>query len=120
MSKASILTRVTLPRDDVLNRTEVSRVLLAGASALEALEIRQQRRSLLPDNVGKPRTQEEEQAVIAAFADKQPVSEIAARHGRTHRAIEARLERLGMMTVADRSTRGGFGRTHNKAADEDD
>jgi hypothetical protein len=108
-----------LPRDSVLNRTEVLRALLTGLSALQVLEVREQRRALLPDNVGKPWTQEEEQAVIAAFADKQPISEIAAHHGRTLRAIEARLERLGLMTAADRSTRGGFGSAHITPAKKD-
>ena len=100
-------------------RFDYAAARISSAEAALTSEVREQRRALLPDNVGKPWTQEEEQAVIAAFADKQPVSEIAARHGRTHRAIEARLERLGLMTAEDRSTRGGFGSTYNKAGDKD-
>jgi hypothetical protein len=105
-------TGEALPRDNVLNRTDVLRALLAGVSALQVLDIREQRRSLLPANVGKPWTQEEEHALITSFANKEPVADIAERHGRTHRSIEARLERLGLMTAADRSTRGGFGSDH--------
>ena len=35
---------------------------------------------------------------------------IAKRHGRTLRAIEARLEKLGLIAAADRITRNGFER----------
>lgn len=113
-------TGEALPRDNVLNRTEVLRALLAGVSALQLLEVREQRRSLLPANVGKPWTQEEEHALISAFSNNQLISEIATTHGRTIRSIEARLERLGLIRAADRSTRGGFGSAHvAKPGDKD-
>ena len=33
---------------------------------------------------------------------------MARQHGRTLRAIEARLEKLGLITAEERTTRGGF------------
>lgn len=105
-------TGTPLPRDSVLNRTEVLRALLAGLAALQALQIREQRRAQLPDNVGKSWTAEEQMALAADFKANVSVPDLAIKHDRTMRAIEARLEQLGLMKAEDRSTRGGFGSTH--------
>ena len=106
-----------LPGGTVLQQVEVLRALLAGVAALEQMAVRAQRRAQLPDNVGRSWSEEEEQELIKAFKGGDPIADIATRHGRTLRAIEARLERLGLITAADRSTRGGFGSSAVEDAD---
>jgi hypothetical protein len=98
-----------LPPGTVLQNVEILRALLTGVAALEQMAIRAQRRAQLPDNVGRSWSEEEEKELTTAFQRGDTIPDIAIRHGRTLRAIEARLERLGLITAADRSTRGGFG-----------
>jgi hypothetical protein len=101
-------TGETLPAAPVLQRAEVQRALLAGIAALEDEATRARRRANLPGNIGQPWTQAEEQQLAAAFKAGQALSEIASRHGRTLTAIEARLERLGLLTPDQRVTRNRY------------
>jgi hypothetical protein len=84
------MTGEELPSGTVIQHAAVLRALLAGVTALEQSVARSQRRAQLPGNVGRAWTKEEE------------------RHGRTLRAIEARLERLGLLTAEQRSTNNSF------------
>ena len=102
------VTGEELPHETVLQHAEVLRALLAGLSALEQTAARAQRRAQLPDNVGRAWTTEEEGRLVAAFKSGESAPAIARKHGRTLRAIEARLEKLGLMTAEQRTTRGGF------------
>ena len=97
-----------LPHETVLQRADVLRALLAGLSALEQTAARALRRAQLPDNVGQTWTNEEERKLLAAFKSGDSPVAIARQHGRTLRAIEARLEKLGLITAEQRTTRGGF------------
>jgi hypothetical protein len=97
-----------LPRETVLQHAEVLRALLAGLAALEQTAARAQRRAQLPDNVGQSWTTEEESRLITSFKRGDSPVAIARQHGRTLRAIEARLEKLGLITAEERTTRGGF------------
>lgn len=102
------VTGEELPRETVLQHADVLRALLAGLSALEQMAARAQRRAQLPDNVGQAWTTEEESRLVAAFKSGESATTIARKHGRTLRAIEARLEKLGLITAEQRTTRGGF------------
>ena len=97
-----------LPRETVLQHAEVLRALLAGLAALEQTAARAQRRAQLPDNVGQSWTTEEESRLVTAFKRGDSPVVIARQHGRTLRAFEARLEKLGLITAEERTTRGGF------------
>jgi hypothetical protein len=97
-----------LPRETVLQHSDVLRALLAGLTALEQTAARAQRRAQLPDNVGQAWTTDEEGRLVAAFKSGDSPIAIARQHGRTLRAIEARLEKLGLITAEQRTTRGGF------------
>ncbi len=79
-----------------------------GSSALEQTAARAQRRAQLPDNVGQAWTTEEESKLVGEFKSGESADAIARKHGRTLRAIEARLEKLGLITAEERTTRGGF------------
>jgi hypothetical protein len=102
------LTGEELAPGTVLQQADVLRALLAGVSALEQTAARAQRRAQLPSNVGRSWSAEEEATLVTAFKSADSVADIAARHGRTLRAIEARLERLGLLTPEQRSTNNSF------------
>ena len=72
------------------------------------MEARLARRAQLPGNVGRTWDKAEEDTLIDAHKAGDSVADIAARHGRTVRAIEARLERLGLITAAQRMTNNPF------------
>jgi hypothetical protein len=97
-------TQDPLPPDSILHRAPIMRALMTASSALQDGADRAARRSMLPSNVGRPWSKEEEDTLIAAFKSKEPVTTIAARHGRTVRSIESRLEKLGLITAAQRIT----------------
>ncbi len=102
------LTGEELPPGTVLQQAEVLRALLAGAVALEQMAARAQRRAQLPGNVGRAWTPEEEVVLAEEFKAGDSLPDIAAKHGRTLRAIEARLERLGLLTPEQRTTASSF------------
>jgi len=97
-----------LPAECVVHRSDVIRALLLGMGAIDATNARAKRRAQLPKNVGRDWTTKEEEQLRSEFAAKEPVSAIAVRHGRTLRAIEARLQMMGLITAEQRTTRGGF------------
>ena len=97
-----------LPGGSVLQQADVLRALLAGVAALEQVGARAQRRALLPENVGIAWTADEERSLVNAFQAGESLAEIAARHARTLRAIEARLERLGLLSAQQRTTTNSF------------
>lgn len=97
-----------LPAECVVHRSDVIRALLLGMGAIDATNARAKRRAQLPKNVGRDWTTKEEEQLRAEFAAKEPVSAIAVRHGRTLRAIEARLQMMGLITAEQRTTHGGF------------
>ena len=49
----------------------------------------------IPENAGKPWSEEEDKALTEAFDAGHPLTELARSHRRTRAAIEARLVRLG-------------------------
>ena len=97
-----------LPAECVVHRSDIIRALLLGMGAIDATNARAKRRAQLPKNVGRDWTTKEEEQLRSEFTAKEPVSAIAARHGRTLRAIEARLQMMGLITAEQRTTRGGF------------
>jgi hypothetical protein len=101
-------TGAELEAGTVLQRADVLRALLAGVAALEQISARAQRRAQLPENVGLPWSSDEERTLVAEFQSGDTLSDIAAKHGRTLRAIEARLERLGLITAEQRTTNNSF------------
>ncbi|MDB6043734.1 MAG: hypothetical protein JWM63_2285 [Gammaproteobacteria bacterium] len=102
------LTGEDLAPGTVLQQADVLRALLAGVAALEQTAARAQRRAQLPGNVGRSWNANEEATLVTVFRSGEPLMEIAARHGRTLRAIEARLERMGLLTPEQRSTNNSF------------
>ncbi len=81
--------------DSLFNRPVVIRALQAAVRAVEWAD----RKTALPENVGKGWTPEEDERLRREFHSSVDFSKIARRHGRTRGAINTRLERLGEMPV---------------------
>ena len=82
----------------VLGDADVVRALHVAVSALERLERRQQRDGQLPQNAGKPWSDEEDRQLCEAFDTGSPIADLAARqHHRSDGAIRSRLQRLGRL-----------------------
>jgi hypothetical protein len=97
-----------LSRDAIVNRIEINRSMLTAVKAIEQVEARQLRRAQLPESVGKTWTDDEQQQLRTEFANSEPIELIATKHGRTVRAIEARLELLGLLSADQRTTSNSF------------
>ena len=102
------LTGEPLASDSALHRAEVLRALLAAVAALEQSAARAQRRAQLPDNVGRPWSEAEQSQLAAGYRAGESPAALAEKHRRTRRAIEVRLERMGLLRAEQRVTRGGF------------
>jgi hypothetical protein len=97
-----------LENDAIVNRIEINRAMAIAVTAMEQVEARILRRSLLPQSVGKTWTQDEVARLKAEFSGSEPIPVIAEKHGRTVRAIEARLEQLGLLRPDERTTNNSF------------
>lgn len=97
-----------LPKNNIVNRIEVNRALSTGILAIDQITARLIHRAQLPESVGKTWTGEEEQTLRDEFNAGEPIQLIATKHGRTIRAIEARLEKLGLITAGQRATSSSF------------
>jgi DNA-binding NarL/FixJ family response regulator len=93
----------------VLQHADVMRAMLTGCSALEERTTRAGRQAQKPKNIGKAWTAEEQEQLLQAFHGGESLEEVAAKHGRTLRAIESRLEILGLLTREQRTTENRFG-----------
>jgi len=101
-------TSKELPENSIILRTNVFRALSTAVNVLDQSEARTKRRAALPENVGMPWSSDEERQLIVEFQAGETVDAIAVKHGRTVRAIEARLERLGLLTADQRTTNNSF------------
>lgn len=101
-------TGTELPADTVLNRVDIVRAFLTAIEALDAMSARALRRAQLPESVGKAWSEAEERQLKEEIEGGEPVPLIATKHGRTVRAIEARLERLGLLRPEQRTTDTSF------------
>jgi hypothetical protein len=101
-------TGAELPKGDIVNHIEVNRAMSTAVMAIDQITARLTRRAMLPEKVGKGWSDEEEQQLKDEFIRSEPLPRIATKHGRTLRAIEARLERLGLLAANQRVTDNSF------------
>jgi len=106
---ADPFTGTELPGGTVLQNGDVIRALLTGLTAVKDRVARAGRRAALPRNIGRAWTPEEQERLVQAFKNKEGLDDIAEKHGRTLRAIEARLQLIGMITEQERKTKDRFG-----------
>lgn len=98
-------TGVDLPSGSVAHDPTVMRALLAAIASLNENVAREARRKSLPPSIGKSWSEEEKQQLIKEFESGMPPEAIAQAHGRTLRAIESRLEVMGLISAAQRTTK---------------
>ena len=92
-----------LPAGSIMHSPDVLRALLLAVSAVEAAAARARRQAALPPNVGREWTSAEDAALRSEVAGEESIQAIAARHGRTIRAIELRVRKMGLEGGARRS-----------------
>ncbi|MBS0418663.1 MAG: hypothetical protein JSR66_13200 [Proteobacteria bacterium] len=110
-------TGADLPKNAITFRSEIIRALYTAVAVFDQFEVRTKRRAQLPENVGVTWSPEEEQQLVTEFKAGEDIVSIAAKHQRTPRAIEARLERLGLITADQRTTQNSFtGTTKERTA----
>lgn len=97
-----------LPREGVVNDIEVNRAMSTAVIALDQMIAKLIRREALPEKVGKGWTEEEVRQLKDEFNGDESLPLIARKHGRTLRAIEARLESLGLLAVGTRRKNSSF------------
>ena len=83
-------TGEVLPTESVYNSPDVIRDLF---TLLEAVRPKQQSSTR---NAGKPWTEIEDDKLRDEYASRINLSDIAKEHGRTYKAIESRLDHLGL------------------------
>ena len=86
------LTGEVLPDDHVCNKGEIVRALNCAVEALS-----RKRKKPLPENTGKPWTEELDQELCRLFDEGMKKKDLCAHFARTPGAIESRLQRLGKM-----------------------
>lgn len=91
-------TGEVLSNESVYNKPDVIRALY---TVLEATTVNAEApkpaQALDPKrNAGKPWTELEDDKLRDEFAEKKKISDIAKEHGRTYKAIESRLDYLGL------------------------
>lgn len=83
------------PDGSIYQNPQTVRALYRGVGALEAQKKREEKKTQLPENTGKPWSETEHEQLIAAFDSGMGISEIARKHKRTTGAITARLVNFG-------------------------
>jgi hypothetical protein len=92
-------TGAALPSDSIVQRSTVLRALLVGIEALDVAERRAARRAHLPKNVGRSWSDAELAMLRREFETGMSIEQIASAHGRTVKAVTARLEKLGLIAA---------------------
>lgn len=94
------VTGTIFPADSPYQHPDTVRALYHAIRALEAGTSRpKQPARNLPGNSGKPWSPDEDAQLVSAFAAGQSMEALAATHGRTRFAIEARLAKLGKVPM---------------------
>ena len=114
------ITGDDLPPGSVLQHADVMRALLASKAAMVSQLARDKRRAQLPAKVGKAWTEKEESKLTELFNSGEPWRSIAARLGRTQRAIAARLQILKLITPEQGAAFSPFAVVGKKKEGEED
>ena len=88
-----------LPEYSPYQHPQTVRALFHAVAALERIKENDLRGSKDPANAGKPWERSEDDQLIADFDSGMSIEELAQKHQRTIRAIEARLSKLGKITI---------------------
>ena len=94
-----------LERNHVVNEPDVIRALNTAVGALLSEEVKIKRQQDLPERVGQPWSENEDNVLVTAFEKGMSLNDLAAEHQRTRGAIRARLVRLGKIDINDHTPR---------------
>lgn len=86
------------PQNSPYHHPVVIRALHVALKGLDKLEKSERRQKNLPDNAGKPWTEEEEAELLKLFDEGYGISELSRQHGRTQTAIRSRLMKAGKIS----------------------
>lgn len=102
------LTGEVLPGTHLCQRGDLIRAFHVALGFLEREARRERRlkqaRLTLPRNTGQAWSHDEDRLLLARYRSGSSIKDLAAVHARTERAIEARLERLGVLPVQTRAS----------------
>lgn len=97
-----------IPSERIVHHSDVLRTLPLGVGAIDAMGARTKRRAALRENVDHARSVQEDERLRSEFATLEPLGTIAATHGTTQCAIEAQVQRMGLIMAKERTTREGY------------
>ena len=97
------VTGEQLEKNHVVNKPDVIRALNTAVGALLSEETKIKRQRDLPERVGQPWSENEDNALIKAFEKGISLNDLVIKHQRTRGAIRARLVRLGKIAIDDRT-----------------
>ena len=87
------------PDNSPYQHPDTVRALFKAIEALRKLQGRQVRQGNLPENAGKPWTEEEDNQLINRYDAGKSFKEMAEEHKRTDGAIKSRLLKLGKISL---------------------
>jgi len=98
---ADPFTGESFPASSPYQHPDVVRALYQAVRALESATAAQKRQAARPaaGNSGKPWAKDEDDRLVAAFDQGRTIDDLAAAHGRSRLAIEARLAKFGKVPV---------------------
>ncbi|MBT8364323.1 MAG: hypothetical protein KJP23_06415 [Deltaproteobacteria bacterium] len=96
------VTGEQLDKNHLINEPDVIRALNTAVEALISEEKKIRRQRDLPERVGKPWSEQEDQALIKAFDSGISLNDLVDKHQRTRGAIRTRLVRLGKIDPDER------------------
>lgn len=89
-----------LSQNDPYQNPHTVRALFLALKGLEILQSKEKKTDSLAKNAGKPWSKEEEQQLLSQFEAGSTIHDLSVKHGRTKLAIQARLIKLGKLTVS--------------------
>lgn len=87
------------PNDSPYQQASIIRALYASVEALKKEKKRIERNKNLPENAGKPWSDEEDRKLISNFEMKKSITELAEIHKRTKGSIHSRLVKHGKVEI---------------------
>jgi hypothetical protein len=88
-------TGEVFPADSIYQHPEMVRALYRAVAAMEIHQKWEARKSQLPENAGKPWTDEDDRQLISEYDSGVKIRDLANKFKRTYKSIEARLEMHG-------------------------
>ena len=95
-------TGEVFPPDSVYQHPEMVRALYRAVAVMEARYKWEEKKKQLPENAGKPWTDEDDRQLTSEYDSGVKIRDLARKFKRTYKSIEARLEMHGKIEPAQR------------------